>query len=86
MSRRYRRGEKALRGRDVGVKKIHRTKVTGSDNEGGEKGSKTEKKKEFIKGAKSLREVGGEGESEFRGGTRIEKGFRQRTSRQERRK
>lgn len=33
-----------------------------------------------------MREVGGEGESEFRGGTRIEKGFRQRTSRQERRK
>lgn len=29
VSRRYRRGEKALRGRDVGVKKIHRTKVTG---------------------------------------------------------
>lgn len=58
----------------------------GDDNEGGEKGSKTEKKKEFIKGAKALREVGGEGESEFRGGTSIEKGFRERTSRQERRK
>lgn len=33
-----------------------------------------------------MREVGGEGESEFRGGRRIEKGFRERTSREERRK